>query len=203
MATDMKALIANLTTFYDLTGKKVIHVGAGGGQLVSYARGVDSVLAVDTDADAIEHLRKAVESEGLDDLFDIVHGDFAEVHECGDVVFFEFCLHEMNEPYKMVSHGLELAPEVLVIDHDRESEWAWQACETEKVEKSWSAIERFNVVRSQNYRTTHEFETHAQLIDKISCIGEPALERAKRFEGSTGITIPMKYRIALVTGTRT
>jgi hypothetical protein len=32
-----------------------------------------------------------------------------------------------------------------------------------------------------------------QLIDKIFCLGKPAIERASRFEGETGITIPMRY----------
>jgi predicted RNA methylase len=200
MATDIHALIRNLTDYYDFRGKRIIHVGAGGGQLVPYARSVGSVLAVDSDAEALDDLKEVIADEGLQDVFDIVHADFATLTEQGDVVLFEFCLHEMNEPAKMVAHGLELAPEVLVIDHERESDWAWHACETEKVDCSWSAVEQFKIERSQSYQTTQEFETHSQLLDKIACLGELAIERAKRFVGETGITIPMTYRIALVTG---
>jgi len=30
MATDLRAIIAELTAFYDFAGKRVLHVGAGG-----------------------------------------------------------------------------------------------------------------------------------------------------------------------------
>lgn len=201
MATDVEALINNLTTFYEFSGKKVIHVGAGGGQLILYARGVGRVLAVDSDAGAVEQLKKAVASEGLGELFDFVLGDFASVNERGDVVFFEFCLHEMDDPAEKVAHALDLAPDVLIIDHDRDSKWAWHACETEKVEVSWLAVEQFEIARSQGFSTTQVFETFAQLIDKISCLGEPAIARAEQFAGATGISIPMLYRVALLKGT--
>jgi predicted RNA methylase len=60
MATDIQKIIDNLTVFYDFSGKNVIHVGAGGGQIIAYAHLAKSVLAMDTDADAVEHLRNAV-----------------------------------------------------------------------------------------------------------------------------------------------
>jgi predicted RNA methylase len=200
MAADIRALIRNLTTFYDFAGKHVIHVGAGGGQIIGYAKEVANVIAVDSDAAAVAHLRESVAEQGLAGLFEIVHGEFVSVSERADVVFFEFCLHEMSDAVRQLEHALQLALHVLVLDHDRGSDWAWHACETDKVDVSWHAVEQFYIERSQSFKTTQLFDTHSQLIDKISCQGQPAIERASGFEGKTGIVIPMVYRIALVTG---
>lgn len=201
MATDLQAIIHNLTAFHDFAGKSVIHVGAGGGQIVGYARAARKVLAVDCDAAAVERLREAVTEQGLADRFEILLGDFASVNETADVVFFEFCLHEMSEAARQIRHALELAPHVLVLDHDRGSDWSWHACETEKVEVGWSAVELFRIAASRSFETTQVFDTHAQLVAKISCMGQRAVERASRYENQLGIVIPMRYRVALVTGT--
>lgn len=200
MAVDVQEVIQNLNTFYDFNSRSVIHVGAGGGQLILYAGKTERVLAVDNDADAVEKLRQAVAAKDLSGQFNIVCGDFADVEERADVVFFEFCLHEMPDPAAMLVHGLELAPEVLILDHDRESRWAWHACETEKAEVAWKAVEGFQVGKSVGYAIDQVFETHAQLVEKVSCMGETAIERAATFEGKTDFTIPMKYRAALVVG---
>jgi 2-polyprenyl-3-methyl-5-hydroxy-6-metoxy-1,4-benzoquinol methylase len=47
MATDIGAIERNLQSFYDFQDKSVIHVGAGGGQLIGYAAITRSVLAID------------------------------------------------------------------------------------------------------------------------------------------------------------
>lgn len=52
MATDIGKVIDNLVSVYDFTDKTVVHVGAGGGQLIAYARSALRVIAVDPDAEA-------------------------------------------------------------------------------------------------------------------------------------------------------
>ena len=50
MATDLDTILRDIERCYDFGGRSVIHVGAGGGQLIGYARNARSVLGVDTDA---------------------------------------------------------------------------------------------------------------------------------------------------------
>jgi len=47
MAADVRAIVANLAEFYDFGSKVVVDVGAGGGQLVEFARPARRVVAVD------------------------------------------------------------------------------------------------------------------------------------------------------------
>lgn len=199
MATNIQHIIDNLTAFYDFTGKNVIHVGAGGGQIIGYAHLAKSVLAVDTDAEAIEHLREAVRSSNLSDIFTIEHRDFMEMDVRADVAFFEFCLHEMAEPYEALVKASVLASDVVVLDHDEDSSWSWYACETEKLQKSWGAAHRFNVIRGRTYTAVQRFENYTELFNKFRILGKEALDRIKSFEGEKNIEIDMNYRAALIT----
>ena len=56
MATDIEAVERNLRSFYDFHDKIVVHVGAGGGQLIGYSEIARSVLAVDIDEQALSTL---------------------------------------------------------------------------------------------------------------------------------------------------
>jgi hypothetical protein len=69
MATDLQAIIHDLESCYDLRGRSLIHVGAGGGQLVGYARNARGVLGVDTDAAAVTQLAARVREAGLADRY--------------------------------------------------------------------------------------------------------------------------------------
>jgi len=62
MPTDLDLIVANLTSFHDFSGKIVIHVGAGGGQLIGYAASCRKVVAVDNDPSALERLEQRVAS---------------------------------------------------------------------------------------------------------------------------------------------
>jgi predicted RNA methylase len=90
VATDARQIVANLTAFYDFTGKAVIAVGAGGGQLAEYARTTRRVVAVDRDRAAIERLAARARECGLAERFIFVPRDFFEVRTPGDMVLFEF-----------------------------------------------------------------------------------------------------------------
>jgi SAM-dependent methyltransferase len=198
MATDIQKIIDNLSAFYDFTGKSVIHVGAGGGQIIGYAHRAHSVLAVDTDAEAIEHLKASVMSSGLSDKFTIEHRDFMELEAGADVVFFEFCLHEMTEPHNALAKAGKLAKDVLILDHKEDSPWSWYACETEKLRKSWGAVTRLDIVRAQEWDAVQIFKKYTELSDKFSILGKPALDRIKVFELEAPIKIDMNYKAALI-----
>ena len=149
MATDIGLVLANLTQFCDFGGKTVIHVGAGGGQFVRSVERARGVVAVDADPAAMARLKLAVEAAGLGEIFAFREEPFEAVADRADIVFFEFCLHEMDEPDAVLRHARELAPATLVIDHAPESKWAWYVAETEKADRSWAACERAGIRREQ------------------------------------------------------
>lgn len=200
MATDIEAILRNLEAFYEFNGKSVIHVGAGGGQFVRYAIRAGSVLAIDSDLSAVERLRESIQKEGLTDRFDVVHGEFASVRAKADVVFFEFCLHEIADPAEALHHARSLAAEVLVADHEPDSQWSWYTCETEKARRSWGSVERLGAIRRESFAAVQRFADYAELVSKVEVLGEPALTRVKDFEGQREIEIAMPYGMALLSG---
>lgn len=198
MATDIDAIIRNLENFYDFNDKSVIHVGAGGGQFIEYAARARSVLGVDPDQESVERLQSAVKEKGLADRFKVVTSDFASITAEGDVVFFEFCLHEIADPAAALSHAQSLAPEIVVIDHDPESQWAWYCCETEKAERSWREALKLPIVREASFPATQHFRDYSELASKVEVLGETSMSRIEDFAGQRDITIGMSYKIALL-----
>jgi len=198
MATDIAKVIANLTSFYDFKNKSVVHVGAGGGQFIGYASDAHHVVAVDPDAAALEPLRAAIDRLGLGDRFTVRQCLFESLTDRADVVFFEFCLHEMDAPEAVLRHARSLAPETLVIDHAPGSRWAWHTAETEKAARSWAAVARADVVASREFVGRQLFADVDALVARIASLGEPAVSRARALGGAGGIDIEMVYRVALL-----
>jgi hypothetical protein len=198
MATDIAKVLANLTSFYDFRNKSVVHVGAGGGQFVGYASDTRHVLAVDPDAAALGPLRAAIEKLALDDRFTIRQARFEALTDPADVVFFEFCLHEMDDPETALRHARALAPDTLIIDHAPESPWAWHTAETEKAARSWAAVERAGVIDDRAFVGRQLFADVEALVARVASLGEPALSRARALGGAGTIEIEMIYRVALL-----
>jgi hypothetical protein len=198
MATDIDAIVRNLCSFYDMKERSVIHVGAGGGQLIGYALDTRSVLAVDPDPAAISSLEAAIKNYGLEDRFSVVHGEFSSVRAKADVIFFEFCLHEIDHPAGALSHALSLAPEILVLDQRPHSGWAWYTCEEKKTARSWAAVRQLSVVREVSFKATQYFDTYQQLRSKIQVLGDQAVGRIQEFAGLENIRIEMEYGIAQI-----
>ncbi len=198
MATDVRALMENIQSCYDFRDKSVIHVGAGGGQLIGYAMAARTVLAVDRDPDAVRRLGVVLREQGLLSRFIVFKGDFASVRTRADVVFFEFCLHETADPDAALRHGASLAPETLVVDHAPGSRWAWYGGEETKVERSWEAVRRFGISRDETFMGAQQFHDYKELLAKVAVQGEPTLGRIEEFKGRQGIAIQMPYRIALL-----
>lgn len=198
MATDIAAILRDLESCYDFTDKSVIHVGAGGGQLVGYAGRARDVLGVDPDALAVERLKAAIRDHGLDQRFRALQSDVQSVSARADVVFFEFCLHEIVDPLTALRHARTLAPEVLVVDPAPGSAWAWHLCETEKVLRGWAAAERFPLALDRTFPGVQRFHDHAELLARVQALGECVIRRVRDFEGQRDFTIDMPYRVVLL-----
>ncbi len=198
MATDIARILSNLASVYDFAGKSVVHVGAGGGQLVAYAKTARHVVTVDPDEEAVERLRAAIEDQGLQDRFTVREGAFETVIDRADVVFFEFCLHEMAEPDAALRHARTLAPETVVIDHSPESPWAWHTAETGKAQRSWDAVERAGIRVDRRFAGRQLFPDVAALVARLASLGEPAIGRAHALADARDIDIEMVYRVAVL-----
>jgi SAM-dependent methyltransferase len=198
MATDIGAIERNLQSFYDFRDKSVIHVGAGGGQLIGYASITRSVLAVDIDSGAASRLEESVREKGLEHLFTIEVADILSISPEADVVFFELCLHEMPDPGKALKHAHALASNILIIDHHPDSPWAWYVCEEKKAGRSWNEVRKFNIAREASYAAEQHFDNYSDLLTKVEVMGETAIERIADFVDTSNIIIKMQYTIALI-----
>ncbi len=200
MAADIAAIMKSIEAFYDFTGKSVIHVGAGGGQFVGYAGRARKVLGVDPDADAVERLKAAVREKKLEDRFAALKGDILTVTARADVVFFEFCLHEIVDPRAALRHARELAPEILVADHAPGSAWAWCMCEGEKVQRGWAAAEEAGLAQDRRFESVQRFHDYAELHAKVGVLGECVIRRIADYRERRDFTIAMPYRVARLGG---
>jgi predicted RNA methylase len=198
VATDLPQIVANLVAFYDFTDKTVVAVGAGGGQLIEYARPARRVIAVDKDEAAVQRLAARARECGLAERLALVTDDFLAVRPRGDLVLFEFCLHEMPQPERALAHANELSPDVLVIDHAPASRWMWYAAEDREVRAGWRAVERLSVRRQRDVEAFQHFHDSSELEAKLASRGPRSLKRIARYRGRNAISIPMPYRLALV-----
>jgi len=200
MATDYALMMHNLMSFYDFEDKTLVSIGAGGERAIGYGAPPRRIVAIDQDATALDQLRVAAARSGMSDKYEFVHGDFLsmDLPSRGDVVLFDFCLHEMPDVALALKMAGEMAPDVVVFDHGKASEWAFYVVEETKVELLWRTLERFNVPQHREFATEQKFRDHAELLAKVEPQGEIAIRRIKKFEGRTDIIIPMTYELALV-----
>jgi tRNA A58 N-methylase Trm61 len=198
MVTDIRRVVENLRGFHDLNGRVILSVGAGGGQFLDVYRDAGKILAVDSDPAALRQLEAAVAARGLQDRVELVRGDFFEVTRRGEVVLFEFCLHEMPDPAKALERARSLAPEVVVFDHAPGSEWAYHTVEEDKVLRSTEAMERCGIKRRAVFEGEQRFKDYGELRDKVASQGPTAIERIARFQDRRDIVIPMRYLAALL-----
>ncbi|HBZ66794.1 MAG TPA: hypothetical protein DEO70_08140 [Bacteroidales bacterium] len=198
MATDIKKIIANLFAFYDFDDQTIISVGAGGGQFIEYGRASKKVIAIDNDKEALGKLKDSLEKSKLLDKYTLINSDFILVNRKGDIVMFEFCLHEMKSPEAAINHALTMAPGVLICDHWPNSEWAYIADETEKVINSWETLKRFNIKKIQQYETVQFFHDYEELFQKVNVQGQRSIDRISQFKDEKNFTVPMPYGFVLI-----
>ena len=198
LATDYAKLTQNLLRFYNFTNKVVLFVGAGGRQLLTPSAGTKKLIAIDQDVEALRELAANVAAKGIQDAMEIVGCQFEDVARSGDAVYFEFCLHEMADPRKALTHAKNLAPDIVVFDHSPGSEWIFYGAEEDKVLRSAQTMEHFGLRRCQKFHAEQWFENYAELLAKVSPQGPTAIERIQRFAGAMNIAIPMGYELNLL-----
>lgn len=198
MATDVKKIMENLLKFYNFNHQTIISVGAGGGQFVEYGRSSKKVIAIDNDQHALEKLEIILQKSQLTDKFTLIHSDFNLVNTKADVVMFEFCLHEMQDPETAVNHALTMAPNILINDHWPDSEWAYIVDEKEKVQKSWAVLKTFELQKVKRYKTFQFFQDYEELYQKVKLQGNHTIQRIERYKNEKNFNIPMTYAFALI-----
>ena len=198
MATDIKKIISNLLSFYDFYNQTIITVGAGGGQLIEYGRVSKKVLAIDFDKGALQKLKNNLIKSGLDDKFELIHSDFYLSNLKGDIVLFEFCFHEMEDPEAALKHALTMAPNVIILDHWPDSEWAYFGGEEENIAKSWPTLKLFHLIKVQKFDTLQFFNDYEEIYQKVKLQGEISIRRINDFKEKKNFTIPMSYGLALI-----
>lgn len=198
MVKDVQQIVNNLLNFYDFKDKTVISVGAGGGQFVAYGYTAKHVIAIDNDQMALERLRLVLQKKELDEKFTLIHSDFNDVDVSGDVILFEFCLHEMNDPQRMIDHALHLAKEVVIVDHGLKSQWAYIAYEEVKAANSWSVVADNSSVKQKTFKTEQLFDSYEQLYEKVHVQGYQSIARIAPYSKQKYISIPMEYTMALL-----
>jgi hypothetical protein len=200
LPTDLGRILTHLTAFYDFRDKVVVHVGAGGGQLLGYAPLTRRVVAIDRDPAALQRLHEKIATDSLEAKVAVMRGDIEDLTVAGDVVLLEFCLHEMRDPGTILRHTRALAPEVVVIDHRPDSRWVWYANEAEDMARAWEAVAAAGVEREQTFHALQRFEAYRDLVARFAGLGEEALKRIRELEYEAPIEIAMPYGIALVPG---
>jgi predicted RNA methylase len=198
MATDISKILNHLYEFYDFDNRTVITVGAGGGQIIEYGRKSKNVLAIDYDEEALNKLKDKLVKSGLDNKFTLIHADFTLCQLQGDIVMFEFCLHEIEDPGTVLKHALTMAPNVIIADHWPGSEWAYIGAEEEKIAKSWETLKLFQLKKIQKFDTVQFFHDYEEIYQKVKPQGETSIERISDYKGKMNFTIPMSYGIALI-----
>ena len=198
LATDYDKLTENLCSFYDFTGKVVLFIGAARRQLLDPATRTTKLIAIDKDVEALRELKASMVAKGLEDRVEVVGASFEEVTSPGDAAYFEFCLHEMDDPEKALMHAKSLAPDIVVYDHSLGSEWIYYGAEENNVAHSFAAMERFGIRRRRTFNAEQRFANYAELLGKVGPQGPLAIERAQRFAGSKNIVIPMSYELNLL-----
>lgn len=198
MVKDIQKIIDNLLAFYDFKDKTIISVGAGGGQFVAYGYVAKKVIAIDNDKEALNRLKSALQKKNLLDKFTLIHSDFNQAKVTGDVVLFEFCLHEMKNPQQMIHHAHQLAKDIVVIDHGLQSQWAYIANENSKASQSWKEITQNTLLKQKTYKTEQLFDNYKQLYQKIQVQGPISIARISKFPKETPLSIPMEYTIVQI-----
>lgn len=198
MGADINKIINNLNEFYNLTDKKIIHVGIGKGLFTGYSNLAKKVFAYDNNPDIEKDLLSKLQNENTIDRYVIRISDFSDCKDNADLVFFEFCLHEIENPNEALEFAKGISNNILIIDHSKFSKWSYYTLESDKLEKSWSAINNFEYKKHKAFDEYQFFNDFSELKDKLSVLGDECMKRIKEFENESNIKIYMPYEICLI-----
>ena len=198
MALDRTRLTANLHNFYDFEGKTVLCIGAGGGQLLDQNVVTAETVLIDRDPQSFSGMSKCEPTHEKQGRVRTVVADFNDVNIQGDVAYFEFCLHEMEDPQRAIEHARKLAADIVIFEHSPASDWVFYSGEEEKVHRCAEALAHFTIRRHRNVYAEQRFKDHLELAAKLSTQGDLANRRAGRLADATNIVIPMRCDLALL-----
>ncbi len=191
MAVDRRVIAEALRHFYDFTGEATLLVGAGSSIALGPARKARSATIVDKDPQAIAALRaEAVRLDGGAPV-ELLCARFEETRWRGDVVYFEFCLHQMGDPDEALRRARSIAPSVVVLDHAPGSEWMRSAAEDDKVLRSAAALDRAGVARRERFDAEQRFGSRDELAARLAAQGPVAAERIRALPcGPIALSMP-------------
>jgi ubiquinone/menaquinone biosynthesis C-methylase UbiE len=198
LAADYALLTRNLCGFYNFVDKSILVVGAGHGHLLDPAIPKKKLIAVDRDVAALQEFQRKVGSNGNHYPVEVLYSSFEDVRVCCDVVYMEFCLHEMANPFRALKHARTLAPDVVVYDHSSASKWIYYGAEEDLVRRSSLAMKNFGIRRCSSFRTFQRFADFPELYAKISRQGPVAVQRIGRFYSATNFVVPMICELLLL-----
>jgi hypothetical protein len=198
MVVDRGELSAKLTRFYDFSGKSALCVGAGGGLLLNPASGVASVVAIDRNAKSLQefHVKSKTTWGGIPIRF--VPRKFETVDFRGDVVYFEFCMHQMEDPGGVLKHAHSMARDIVVIDHLPGSEWVYYWAGEDVVRRSTKALGSFGIRRRRKFTAEQRFEDWKALAARLSGQGKESRRRVLGLKGTANVRIRMDYGLYLL-----
>jgi CheY-like chemotaxis protein len=198
MATDVGLISNDLASFYDFAGTTCLFVGAGSRIALAPAHAAGAILVVDRDPAAIARLREDLSELGMRERVELRTARFEDALGDFDVVYFEFCLHEMNDPAAALRKAKSMAPDVIVLDHAVGSEWMHCAALDEDVRRAGQAIEGFRARRRERRDGVQSFASGDELAVRLSRSGAVALSRARCFAGRSNVSLAMPYELVLL-----
>jgi hypothetical protein len=104
----------------------------------------------------------------------------------------------MENPLKALEFAKTISNEILIIDHRKSSKWSYYTLETEKLQKSWTAISTFKFKKYNTFEEYQYFENFTDLKTKLSTLGEECMKRIEIFDNKSDIKISMPYDICLI-----
>jgi SAM-dependent methyltransferase len=200
MVVDRNELTANLTKFYDFRGKSVLYVGCGLGQLLPPESGIASVVAIDRDAKALKAFRDVAKTQWAGIPIKFIPRKFETVRLHGDVAYFEFCMHMMDDPKLTLELARSLAKDIVIMDHLPGSKWVYYWAGEQDVLRSTNAIESFGVKRKKIIVTEQRFEDMKALARRLSRVGKKAKRRILELKHAKDIRMRMDYGLYLLSG---
>lgn len=198
MVVDRSELTANLQGFYDFEGKSALCVGAGGGLILDPSSGVARVVAVDRDAGALQKFRAESKAKWAGVPLRFIPRKFETVNVRSDVVYFEFCMHMMDDPHKALQHARSIAPDIIVMDHRPGSKWVYYWAGEEEVLRSTKALESFGVRRQKEFVAEQRFKDWEAFAARLSGEGEESRRRVLELKGAEEVHMRMDYGLYLL-----
>ena len=198
MVVNRDELTANLIKFYDFRGKSLLYTGCGLGQLLPPESRVSSVAAIDRDAKALKAFRDVAKTKWAGIPIRFFPRKFETVNVKGDVAYFEFCMHMMDDPKFTLEHARSLAKDIVILDHLPGSKWVYFWAGEEDVLRSTKAIESFGVKRMMKFMTEQRFEDGKALARRLDRVGKEAKRRILELKDAKDIRMRMDYGLYLL-----